>query len=132
MGGGAAPPRRLSLPCPSEAWLWLPPWATALFLTDCAPPACRSPSIWAGGTKSVNRKPENPIHPHGSLPLRPETTLRFLPSNGFRDTCNALILPTLPLDIRHSPPAVAFLLCFQQPLVRTGRSRSLFPRPASR
>src|SRR5882672_8346073 len=132
MGGVAAPQRRPSLPYPLGAWSWLVPWSTALLQTNCAPPAWLLPSIWAAGTKSANRKTENPNKPHGFLRLRPETALRFLPSNVCRGARNALILPTLPLDTRRSPPGVPFLLCFRQPLVRSRRPRSLLSRPAPR
>src|SRR6266850_3908646 len=132
MGGVAAPPRRPLLPCPSEAWSWLVPWWTALLRTNCAPLARRSPSILEAGTKRANRKTENPNNPHGSQRLRLETAPRFLPSNDCRGVRNALILPTRPLDTRGGPPAVLFFLCFRQPLVRSGRPRSLFSRPAPR
>src|SRR5467141_1346592 len=132
MDGGGARPQRLSLPCPSEAWLWLVPWSTALLRTNCAPPACRSPLILAAGTKSASPKTENPNNPHGSQRLRPETAPRFLPSNVCKGARNALILPTLPLDTRGGPPAVALLLCFRQPLVRSGRPRSILSGPAPR
>src|SRR6267378_4390195 len=132
MGGVAAPPRRLSLPCPSEAWSWLVPWSTAPLRTNCAPPACQSPLILAAGTKGASRKTENPNNPHGSQRLRPETAPRFLPSNVCKGARNALILPTLPLDTRGGPPADAFLLRIRQPLVRSGRPRSILSGPASR
>src|SRR6266850_621844 len=130
MGGVAAPPRRLSLPCPLEAWSWPVPWWTAPLRTNCAPPAWLSPSILAAGTTSANQGTENPNKPHGFLRLSPETALRFLPSNVCRGARNARILPTLPRDTRRGPPAVAFFLCFRQPPVRSRRPRSLFPRPA--
>src|SRR6267142_5614815 len=120
MGGVAAPPRRLSLPCPSEAWSWLVPWWTAPLRTNCAPAACRSPSILAAGTTRANQETENPNKPNGFLRLRPETALGLLPSNVCRGVRHAFILPTL-RDTRRRPSAVTLLLCFQHPLVRSGR-----------
>src|SRR6266852_2583147 len=95
MGGAVAPPQRLSLPCPSEAWLWLVPWSTAPLRTNCAPPACRSLLILAAGTKSASPKTQNPNNPHGSQRLRPQTAPRFLPSNVLQ-RCKQCAHPTDP------------------------------------
>ena len=102
-------------------------------LADELRAACMSVALdLGGGTTSANQETENPNKPNGFPRLRPETALPFLPSNVCRGARNALILPTLPLDTRGGPPADAFLLCIRQPVVRSGRPRSILSGPASR
>src|ERR1039458_6811459 len=77
MADVAAPPRhRAWLPCPSEEWSWLVPWSTALWRTNCAPPARLSHSILAAGTKRANRRAANPSDPNRPERQCPSCTRR--------------------------------------------------------